>query len=72
MHGRWKFYFEHTVTKRRVNFETHGIDNIQAYCDAQILGFSPKVYWNGSSSEIVEIEDFAAPGFRVLQTFEAT
>ena len=67
--GRWKFWFEHSVTKKRVVLETHGIDNIEAYRKGRI--FDPRVYWNGSSLSEPAIEDFAAPGFRVLQTFEA-
>ncbi|MFI6302135.1 hypothetical protein ACIBCH_09705 [Amycolatopsis thailandensis] len=67
--GRWKFWFEHFVTKARVELATHGIDNYDAYMKGRVFG--PRVYWNGSSCSMPTIEDFAAPGFRVLQTFQA-
>ncbi|RSN65448.1 hypothetical protein DMH01_03465 [Amycolatopsis sp. WAC 04182] len=70
MDGRWKFEFEHTVTKKRVTLETHGISDIETYCKRRI--FSPKVYWDGSSCGAPEIEHFAAPGFQVLKSFKAT
>jgi len=68
--GRWKFWFKHSVTGTRVPLETHGINDMQAYMKGRVCG--PRVYWNGSSCSEPKIEDFAADGFRVLQTFEAS
>jgi hypothetical protein len=66
--GRWVFGFRHTVTGVVVELETHGIDDEEAYRrDGHI--FSPRVYWNGSSSTDPKVEDWAAPGFDLLKTF---
>lgn len=65
--GRWRFAFRHSVTGVVVEYETHGIDDIPAYEREHI--FTPRVYWNGSSSADPEIEDFAAPGWRIHRTF---
>lgn len=61
--GRWRFEFEHAVTRVRVTLETHGIDNLTAYRKRAI--FDPKVYWNGSSCANPSHEDFAAEGFKL-------
>lgn len=65
--GRWVFSFRHSVTGKTVELETHGIDDIDAYCKRYV--FSPKVYWGGSSLGQPEIEHFAATGFAVRKTF---
>lgn len=66
--GRWKFIFKHTITGKEVELEIHGIDNMDAYTDKYI--FSPRVYWNGSSSSNPELEHFAADGFVPVMTFK--
>jgi hypothetical protein len=65
--GRWTFYFRHKVTGVRVRLDTHGIDDLDAY-RAQYV-FTPRVYWNGSSTAEGKLDDFAAPGFRKIATF---
>jgi hypothetical protein len=65
--NRWLFRFVHTVTGTQVTLETHGIDDVRAYEREHI--FTPSVYWRGSSCSSPRIEDFAAPGFRIHQTF---
>lgn len=74
--GRWTFQYRHRITGKVVELSTHGIVREQwaAYEKdggplARIFG-PPRVYWNGSSSEIVEIEAFAVIGWRICQTFE--
>lgn len=67
--GRWVFTFRHTVTGKTVDFETHGIDDLDAYMRRRI--FAPRVYWNGSSSGEPSLEDFEAPGFEPVRTFRA-
>ena len=67
--GRWVFGFRHAVTGKVVELETHGIDNYRAY-EKQFL-FTPKVYWAGSSCKDPKLEDWAAPGFVALKTFES-
>jgi hypothetical protein len=64
--GRWLFTFRHKVTGVTVELETHGIDNLEAYGRDH---FSPRVWWNGSSTAEPKLEDFAAPGFTPLRTF---
>jgi hypothetical protein len=64
---RWRFHFRHSVTGIEVVLETHGVDDVPAYEREHI--FPPRVHWGGSSTAIPSIEDFAAPGFRVHQTF---
>jgi hypothetical protein len=65
--GRWTFTFRHTVTGVKVELETHGIDDPDAY-KRQFI-FDPRVYWNGSSSANPSLEDFATPGY--VMTFRA-
>ena len=67
--GRWVFTFRHQVTGTTVTLETHGIDDMAAYEKERI--FSPRIYWNGSSTSNPELEHFAAPGFRAVRTFVA-
>lgn len=65
--SRWRFTFRHAVTAVEVTFETHGIDNEEVY--RKRYTFAPRQYWNGSSTNDPEIDDFAAPGFAVRKTF---
>lgn len=65
--GRWRFIFTHQVTNVSVELETHGIDNLKAY-ERQTI-FSPRLYWNGSSSANPKLADFAAEGFEPVRTF---
>lgn len=65
--GRWTFTYRHTVTGVKVELETHGIDDVEAYKRQHI--FEPRIYWNGSSSANPSLEDFAAPGY--VMTFRA-
>lgn len=65
--GRWSFYFRHKVTGVEVELDTHGINDVDAYCKRYI--FTPRIYWKGSSCGEPKIEDFAADGFRVHKTF---
>jgi hypothetical protein len=58
---RWTFEFRHLITRVTVKLETHGIDDLDAYLKQSI--FSPRVYWNGSSSSNPSMDDFAAPGY---------
>jgi hypothetical protein len=69
--GRWIFDFTHTVSGAVVQLETHGLDDdeFRAYEKEHIFG--PRVYWNGSSSDIPEVEQWAAPGFGVVKTLRA-
>ena len=67
--GRWVFSFRHKVTGTVVKLETHGIDGMAAYEKEHI--FSPRIYWNESSTSNPELEHFAAPGFVALRTFAA-
>lgn len=55
--GRWHFHFRHRVTGVTVTLEQHGIDT------SKNLLFTPRVYWNGSSSSNPSMDDFAAPGY---------
>lgn len=68
--GRWLFIFKHTITGIEVELEIHGIDNMDAYTDKYI--FSPRVYWNGSSSGNPELENFARDGYKAVMTYEET
>ncbi len=68
--GRWRFEFEHAVTRVRVTLATHGIDNLTAYCKQAL--FAPRVYWNGSSSSSPDHADFAAPGFKLTYVSEVS
>lgn len=65
--GRWVFTFRHSVTGTTVKLETHGIDDVEAYERQHI--FSPRIYWDGSSTSNPKLEDFAAPGFVAVRTF---
>lgn len=65
--GRWVFSFRHNVTGKVVEFETHGIDDLDAYEKAHI--FSPRVYWNGSSCSSPKLDDWDAEGFEPVKTF---
>lgn len=65
--GRWTFTFKHNVTGVEITFMTPGIDNYQEFLKQNIFG--ARVYWNGSSSAYPELEDFAAPGFKMVKTF---
>ena len=67
--GRWLFVFRHTVTGVEVPLRMHGIDDLVAYERQNI--FSPRVYWNGSSSANPDLDDFAATGFVKAMTFTA-
>jgi len=67
--GRWKFLFTHEVTGKVVELEVHGIDDLKAY-EKQYI-FTPRVYWNGSSSSDPELEQFSAEGFVPVMTFRA-
>lgn len=64
---RWRFFFRHQITGVTVTLEIDGIDDMDAYCKQAT--FSPKVYWNGSSTGEPELEDFAAEGFEPVRTF---
>lgn len=66
--GRWLFIFRHKITGVEVECETHGIDNLKTYEEQYI--FTPRVYWNGSSTSNPELEQFAAPGFKPVMTFK--
>lgn len=65
--GRWKFIFKHKITGKEVELETHGIDNMEAYCKEHIFG--SRIYWNGSSSGNPELSDFAAEGYEPILTY---
>jgi hypothetical protein len=67
--GRWRFTFRHKVTGTEAVLETHGIDDIEAYEKDHI--FTPRVYWRDSSTAEPRLEDFAAPGFKLIRTFVA-
>jgi len=65
--GRWRFKFKHTVTGVVVDYETHGIDDLEAYEKKNI--FTPRVYWNGCSSSSPELTDWARDGYEPVQTW---
>lgn len=67
--GRWKFIFKHKVTGVEVELETHGIDDLKAYEEQYI--FTPRVYWNGSSTGQPELDDFKVEGFVPVMTYQA-
>ena len=69
--GRWVFDFTHTVSGVVVQLETHGLDDDEYRAYEREHVFGPHVYWNGSSSDIPEVEQFAAPGFEVVKTLRA-
>ena len=65
--GRWRFTFRHRVTGVEVVLEIHGIDDLKAY--ERERTFHPRIYWNDSTTAEPRLEDFAAPGFRMVKTF---
>lgn len=67
--GRWVFYFTHKVTGVKVKLEHHGIDDLKAYEKERV--WSPRFYWNGSSSGSPEITDWLKDGFAVEQRIVA-
>lgn len=62
--GDWLFHFTHPTTKKVATLMTHGFSDEE--CKRFI--FSPRVYWNGSSTADPTIEDWLEDGysFRVL------
>lgn len=66
---RWVFTYKHQVTGTTVTLKTHGISDLDAY--HRDFVFPPRIYWNGSSSDNPKLEDFAAPGFKVIRTYAA-
>lgn len=68
--GRWVFTFRHRVTGTQAQLETHGIDDMDAYCQQHI--FAPHIYWKGSSVGEPSLDDFAAAGFEPVWTFRRT
>ncbi|WP_067671748.1 hypothetical protein [Nocardia miyunensis] len=68
--GRWVFEVRHKITGVVVEIEQHGIDNLDAYRKRHL--FTPRVYWNGSSSANPRLEDFAADGFEPVMTYRRT
>lgn len=72
--GRWTFQFRHQLTGKTVELSTHGVasDQWKAYTDDGHTFGIPRSYWNGSSSEphTEALDAFAAPGWRIVQTFE--
>lgn len=69
--GRWTFLFRHPVTDVTIELDQHGVAPLEAYARGNLFGAYPRVYWDGSSSYEPEIEQWAAPGFRVVKTFTA-
>lgn len=67
--GRWPFVFRHSVTGVEVVLMMHGISDLDAYQRQHT--FTPRVYWNGSSSANPDLDDFAATGFVKAMTFRA-
>jgi hypothetical protein len=65
--GRWKFTFTHKVTGKTVELEIHGVDNLKAYEKECV--FTPRVYWNDSSTGEPELEQFAADGYEPVMTY---
>lgn len=61
INGRWKFLFKHSVTGAVVELETHGIDDMDAYIKENV--FTPRVYWNGSSTGEPELEQWLVDGY---------
>ncbi len=66
--GRWIFDFTHTVSGVVVQLEVHGLDDDEYRAYERKRVFGPRTYWNGSSSDSPEIEQFAAPGFEAVKT----
>jgi hypothetical protein len=63
--GRWTFTYRHIVTGVEATLETHGIAPEDAFRKQNL--FSPRQYWNGSSSSDPCLDDFTALGF--VQTY---
>lgn len=64
--GMFDFIFTHGVTKKQVVLSIHGFTDKQ--CDE--FTFSPRVYWNGSSTAEPKIEDWLADGFNYRIVYE--
>lgn len=60
--GRWKFTFEHSVTKVQKVLDVHGL-NYETQKEDYL--FWPRTYWDGSSCSTPKVQDFLAPGFRI-------
>jgi hypothetical protein len=58
--GDYVFRFKHWVTGKENTLEIHGFTREE--CSKFI--FSPRVYWNGSSTANPEIKDWIADGFK--------
>lgn len=58
--GLFVFNFKHPITGVVVHLDTHGFTDEEC----QEFTFSPRVYWNGSSTANPKIEDWAKEGFR--------
>jgi hypothetical protein len=58
-HGRWEYTFRHSVTGKTATLDTHGftVDEMSAFT------FSPRTYWNGSSTSCPVISDFITDEF---------
>jgi hypothetical protein len=58
-HGRWEYTFRHSVTGKTAKLDTHGftVDEMRAFT------FSPRTYWNGSSTSFPAISDFKTDEF---------
>lgn len=64
--GDWVFKFTHGVTGKTVALETHGFTEEQC----QKFIFSPRVYWNGSSTSDPKIEDWLADDYTYRILYE--
>jgi len=67
--GRWKFIFKHLVTGVEVELETHGITDIDEYKKEHV--FTPRVYWNGSSTGEPELDQWLTDGYHKVMDIEA-
>jgi hypothetical protein len=65
--GRWVFTFRHQVTGKEIDLEVDGVDHMDAYAKERL--FTPRTYWNGSSTAEPDLEDFAVRGFEMVKTF---
>jgi hypothetical protein len=65
--GHWRFVFTHTVTGVAVELHMHGVDDIQAHRSERLC--YPRVYWDGGSSSVPELKQFAAEGFEPVMTY---
>jgi hypothetical protein len=67
--GDWVFHFTHSTTKKVATLEIHGFTDEQ--CKSFI--FSPRVYWNGSSTADPQITDWLEDGFKYrIEYYRAT